>query len=68
MRFAPISQPMIDDPRDELARQRAELDQALAELPDAAHTAFLLFDSYTRQGFTREEALQLLIASIEACR
>ena len=56
---------MIDDPLDALAQQRAELDQALMGMLEAAHSIFVIFNGYVQEGFTREEALQLVIAFVK---
>jgi len=38
------------------------------ELPEAAHSLFLMFDAYVQEGFTREEALQLVIGIVNGAQ
>jgi len=48
-----------DDIVDPLIAQRAELDQALAGLGEAARAAKSAFDAYLTEGFTEGQALYL---------
>ena len=61
---------MADDPRDHLspdqllAAQRAEREQALAQLPEAAQAARAIFDAFEGQGFNADQALYLTAVQI----
>ena len=56
---------MAEDYENERARLRAGTDQAMAAIPELARFMGGLFASLLAEEFTREEAMQLVIAELQ---
>jgi hypothetical protein len=55
-----------EEPVDQLAAMRAELDQAIAMAPELARTARGYFDAFVGQGFTGNQALYLTAVQLQS--
>lgn len=55
-----------EDPRDHLARARAELDQAMMVAPSLARAYYTLHKAFREAGFSRQEALQLVVEQMRS--
>ena len=53
-----------ESPEDQLARQRAELEQAVAALPDQAHAIWSYYSALVAEGFSESQAIYLVAISI----
>ena len=52
---------MTEDPRDIIARQRAEMDQAIAPMPIFATALHHYYKALTDAGFSESQALELTL-------
>lgn len=55
---------MADDPVDQLAVLRAEIDQMVKLAPELARTAMAWFEAFTAEGFNEKQALYLTASQI----
>jgi hypothetical protein len=54
----------MDEPKDQLAVMRAQLDQMIALMPEIAHTAQAWYAAFLAEGFADRQALYLTAAEI----